>query len=237
MKVTFLDHSGFLVELPKHYLLFDWWKGTLPALEESKPLAVFISHEHEDHCNPAVFALDDGKRGVSFFLESDIALTPKRCEEWDIPHTVRERCHGMDGGATVTLPDGLCVTALPPTDQGVAFLVKCDGQTVFHAGDLNWWHWDGEDAAWNDEMETKFKTYTLPLRGMHIDLAMLPMDPRQEAAGYLAAAYYLQLCEIRHCFPMHQWGNFGFTEGFLKGFPQYRGIVMPIHHCEETFEV
>ena len=30
MHVTFLDHSGFLVELPGLTLLFDWWKGDLP---------------------------------------------------------------------------------------------------------------------------------------------------------------------------------------------------------------
>ena len=29
MHVTFLDHSGFLVELPGLTLLFDWWKGCL----------------------------------------------------------------------------------------------------------------------------------------------------------------------------------------------------------------
>ena len=30
--VTFLGHSGFLVELPSVTLLFDWWKGELPAI-------------------------------------------------------------------------------------------------------------------------------------------------------------------------------------------------------------
>ena len=30
MTVTFLDHSGFLAELPGVCLLFDWWKGERP---------------------------------------------------------------------------------------------------------------------------------------------------------------------------------------------------------------
>ena len=30
MRVTYLAHSGFLVELPSVTLLFDWWKGELP---------------------------------------------------------------------------------------------------------------------------------------------------------------------------------------------------------------
>ena len=32
MHVTFLDHSGFLVELPGLTLLFAWWKGDMPPL-------------------------------------------------------------------------------------------------------------------------------------------------------------------------------------------------------------
>ena len=42
MHVTFLDHSGFLVELPGLTLLFDWWKGDLPPLP-SGPLLVFLA--------------------------------------------------------------------------------------------------------------------------------------------------------------------------------------------------
>ena len=49
MTVTFLGHSGFLAELPSVTLLFDWWKGELPALRPGVPLYVFASHRHEDH--------------------------------------------------------------------------------------------------------------------------------------------------------------------------------------------
>ena len=32
MRVTFLAHDGFLIELDSVCLLFDWWKGALPPL-------------------------------------------------------------------------------------------------------------------------------------------------------------------------------------------------------------
>lgn len=48
MRVTFLAHDGFLIELDSVCLLFDWWKGALPPLPD-KPLLVFVSHRHADH--------------------------------------------------------------------------------------------------------------------------------------------------------------------------------------------
>ena len=67
MTVTFLDHSGFLAELPSAALLFDWWRGELPPLP-AKPLLVFASHRHPDHFTPGIFALDDGRREIRFLL-------------------------------------------------------------------------------------------------------------------------------------------------------------------------
>ena len=42
MRVTFLAHDGFFIELDQVCLLFDWWKGVLPPLPD-KPLLVFVS--------------------------------------------------------------------------------------------------------------------------------------------------------------------------------------------------
>ena len=49
MKVTFLCHSCFLVELETCSLLFDWYTGPIPEIDRSKPLYVFASHHHGDH--------------------------------------------------------------------------------------------------------------------------------------------------------------------------------------------
>jgi len=70
MRVTFLAHDGFFIELDQVCLLFDWWKGVLPPLPD-KPLLVFVSHRHEDHFNPAVFTLADRKADIQFLLGSD----------------------------------------------------------------------------------------------------------------------------------------------------------------------
>lgn len=40
--VTYIKHSGFLVETKESYLLFDYWEGKLPELQYDKELYVFF---------------------------------------------------------------------------------------------------------------------------------------------------------------------------------------------------
>ena len=125
--------------------------------------------------------------------------------------------------------------ALPSTDEGVAFLVTAEGRTVFHAGDLNWWHWEGEDPGWNRNMEVDFRRYAEPLRGRKIDLAMLPLDPRLGEDGFRGPRYFLELADIRRFLPMHQWGDFAFTEQFLAACPQFRDRTVPVVRQGQQF--
>ena len=57
MNITYINHSGFLVESADCYYLFDYFKGSLPILKTEKPILVFASHNHQDHYNPEVFKL------------------------------------------------------------------------------------------------------------------------------------------------------------------------------------
>ena len=49
MKITYIHHSSFCVELQNSILLFDYFKGELPKFDKAKKLYVFASHFHEDH--------------------------------------------------------------------------------------------------------------------------------------------------------------------------------------------
>ena len=85
MKVTFICHSCFLVETAECYYLFDYYKGKLPALDTDKPLLVFVSHSHQDHYNPAVFAMlrQMGMKKVGAIFPNDIKLK-KYPEGWGL---------------------------------------------------------------------------------------------------------------------------------------------------------
>ena len=234
MRVSFLDHSGFLAELPSAALLFDWWKGELPPLPD-KPLLVFASHRHPDHFDPKIFALDDGRRGIRFLLGKGIRLTDRNRARWSLTDGTAEKCLILSGGERAEPLPGVTVETLSSTDEGVAFLVTADGQTVFHAGDLNWWHWEGEDPGWNRNMEVDFKRCAEPLRGRRIGLAMLPLDPRLGDDGFRGPKYFLDLADIRRFLPMHQWGDFAFTERFLSEYPRFTDRTVGIRRAGQMF--
>ena len=233
MKVTYLVHSGCLLELDSACLLFDWWKGELPPLPD-KPLFVFASHAHSDHFNPAIFGLDDGSREIHFLLGHDIHLSPSRREKWGVSEETAAKCTRMRGNQRLELP-GMTIETLPSTDEGVAFLVTAEGKNIFHAGDLNWWHWEGEPDPWNPDMERDFKAYAEPLRGRTADLAMLPLDPRLKEDGFRGPNHFLQLMTAKAFLPIHLWGMFGFVEEFLTRYPQYRDITLLPTQDEQVF--
>ena len=234
IRATFLDHSGFLVELADVCLLFDWWKGALPPLPE-KPLAVFVSHRHEDHFSPAVFSLADGKRPVRFLLGRDIRPTEKNRARWGLTDELLSLCRFLGGNEHAEVFPGVTVETLPSTDEGVAFVVGACGRTVYHAGDLHWWHWEGEDKAWNRNMEVNFKRYCEPLQGRHIDLAMFPIDPRLGEDGFRGARYFLELTDTACLLPMHQWEQFSFTQDFLAACPAFAGQVRMVERNGQCF--
>ncbi len=66
--VTYIKHSGFLVETKESYLLFDYWEGKLPELQYDKELYVFSSHAHHDHYTKDIFKKINVKKLFMFYL-------------------------------------------------------------------------------------------------------------------------------------------------------------------------
>ena len=85
MKITYIHHSSFLVELESVYLLFDYTEGVIPGLKREKPLLVLASHRHGDHYSPVIFELIKKHENVRFVLSGDIWR--KRLPEEALPVT------------------------------------------------------------------------------------------------------------------------------------------------------
>ena len=84
-------------------------------------------------------------------------------------------------------------------------------------------------------MEVDFKRYAEPLRGRVLDLALLPLDPRLGEDGFRGPKYFLELADIRRFLPMHQWGDFAFTEKFLAAYPRFAPRTVPVERLGQRF--
>ncbi|MBQ7839756.1 MAG: MBL fold metallo-hydrolase [Lachnospiraceae bacterium] len=219
MKVTFLGHSGFSVELEHIILLFDYYTGKLPQWPKDKALAVFASHSHPDHFNWRILRLAQEYERIHFFFGNDIRLSAKWLTEKNIDVSVKEKVTKLSGGRDAFWENGpalVKVHTLKSTDMGVAFVVESEGKQIYHAGDLNWWHWIGEPKEDNDSMGRAYRAEIDSIAGSHFDLSFVPLDPRLEECGSWGMKYFLEKTDSPLVFPMHMWGKYEMTAKYKE---------------------
>lgn len=238
MKITFIGHSGFLVETQNANFLFDYYTGDIPCMPADKPLYVLVSHKHADHFNPEIFQLEEKYSNVQFLLSYDIKISPYHLEKWKVRKGVEVKISTIRAHENYVLAD-CALTTLKSTDSGVAFLVCVDGKTIYHAGDLNWWCWEGESKQEANNMTTNFKREIDSIIGLHMDVAFLPIDPRQEALYYLGMEYFMEHVQTRYVFPMHFCEDYSICnkfilEGHCKG---KEAVIQKIHRAGESFTI
>ena len=228
MKVTYLHHSGFSVETETKVLLFDYYtEGARkayfdPAAYPEKDIFVFVSHAHEDHYDRRI--LDWAKYpNVKYVLYLDVRTMVDFAGDVLRVQAHQEYTFG-----------GISIQTLQSNDEGVAFLVKADGKTIYHAGDLNWWHWNGEPDFFNEDIKRSYTTEIDKLKGEEIDVAFVPADLRLEDKYFWAVNYFQQAVDAKVLFPMHFWGRFDVCELLTElGFAN----IMKITKENETFEI
>ena len=217
MQVTYIDHSGFMVESGSCYYIFDYYKGELPKLDKDKEVIVFCSHFHQDHFNPQIFQiLKDMGLNYQAVLAKDI-------NKRKYPTGVKITTAYHD--ESYTLDNGTQVSTLLSTDSGVAFIVKTKDSTIYHAGDLNDWYWEGEPDADNRQMTSRYRAEIDKLKGIHFDAAFVPLDPRQEDHYADGMIYFLEKVECEAVFPMHYWADPKVIDRFIAEYPKYKSRI------------
>ncbi|MCI8597516.1 MAG: MBL fold metallo-hydrolase [Lachnospiraceae bacterium] len=213
MKITFITHSSFLVELESSVLIFDYFKGTLPEFDPGKEIYFFASHKHGDHYDPMIFQYADRWEHVSYILSKEIRTKGiARGEKQSEQIFSLGKDQDLEVGA-------LKIHTLRSTDLGVAFLIETEGKRIYHAGDLNWWHWEGEDKGWNYQMEQNYKKELAKIAGQSFDVAFVPLDPRLGHAFDWGMKTFMEVTHTKLVYPMHFWGDFTVCRQ-LKADPQ-----------------
>lgn len=220
MKVTYIYHSGFLVETQTCYYLFDYYKGALPKLQPDKPILVFVSHRHPDHFNKKVFTLL-----ARLGMEQIYAVLAKDISARDYPdHVTVQRVTFHE---QYLLPQDTIVDTLLSTDQGVAFLLQCPEGVIYHGGDLNDWVWEEESEQYNRQMSGSYR-HEIDLikdKKLTVDIAFLPLDPRQGKDYSKGILYFLEKIPVKKVFPMHYWEKPEIIKTFMQEHPEYAPLI------------
>ena len=213
--ITYLNHSGFLIDSPTAILVFDYYQDPSHSVERivnenpEKPIIFLVSHHHYDHFNKAIFNIAPGRERV-YIMSSDIRSslkTDKTAEDSTLP------IRWIMAGDTINeLPGDVTVKAFGSTDVGVSYMVTLpSGTKIFHAGDFNYWHWQDENSfAQVRRAYNKFVAIMMDVMSdvSNIDIAFFPVDPRLGTDFAAGARLFLENIDVKYFFPMHFWGDY-----------------------------
>lgn len=227
MKITYLHHSGFVVEAEQAVFIFDYVKGTLPKWDKEKPVYVFVSHSHYDHYNQEIFQWEEQYKNITYILSDDVQRQPDVKRVFYVKPREEQNV------------DDVHVKMLRSTDEGVAFLITYQGRCLYHAGDLNWWHWEEESKAYNEMMRRNYQYEISLIEKEHIDVAFVPLDPRQEEQFYWGLDWFMRHTETKAVFPMHFWEDPSVCEQLAEQevSAPYRSRIICVKEPGQTFEI
>ena len=246
MTLTYIFHSGFVLETEQSFLIFDYWMDPSGVmLRSEKPMYVFSSHFHEDHFTKEIFEWKKQREGITYILSKDI-YKHRRASKEDADVWLAKGGTWSD--------DTISVWALGSTDSGVSWIVETEDKRIFHAGDLNNWYAkflsddNPDQERYSFEMEEVFnpiaheKQFLGELKDIRkvadsFDVVMFPIDGRVGNGYTLGGRQFIERFKVGLFVPMH------FTTGFesswrMKEFTDEKDITFwEINREGETIEI
>ncbi|KAB3529183.1 MBL fold metallo-hydrolase [Alkaliphilus serpentinus] len=230
--IRYLHHSSFTIETLNHLLIFDYFHDVPPKgkerniengvvtrelLKTDKDILVFVTHSHSDHYNPVIFQWEQINPNITYILSSDIKVEKPKKNYYFL-----DKYEGLE-------VNGLVIEAFGSTDQGVSFYIEVEGLSIFHSGDLNWWHWKEFSKEKQLQEEVDFKNELKYLSDKNIDISFVPVDPRLEEYYYLAGKYFAENIKPKLMVPMHFGDHFEITNRIAEKLETLPVKVPTIH--------
>lgn len=241
MKLDYIYHSGFAIEAEGVTVIIDYYKDSSEEeynrgivhdhlLRKPGALYVLATHFHPDHFNREVLTWKTVRPDIHYIFSKDIAKHGRASQD--------EATYIGKGDSYED--ENILIRAFGSTDAGISFLIDLQGMRLFHAGDLNNWHWSEESTpqevrkAEGDFLaEVKLLQQTAP----RVDVAMFPVDNRMGKDYMRGAEQFVERIKTTIFAPMH------FGEGYeggnaFRGFAERHGCrFLAITHRGQSFEI
>jgi L-ascorbate metabolism protein UlaG (beta-lactamase superfamily) len=221
MKVTYIYHSGYVIEGEQCTIIIDYYKDSqdkyihcsLPSF--SGKLYILSSHQHPDHFNKEILEWKDVRPDAQYIFSDDI---------------LKYRFHSDNNISFIKKgqsyqDENITIKAFGSTDVGVSFLIETEGKEIFHAGDLNNWHWDEESTPKESQAAERHFLRELNLlanKTRHLDLAMFPVDCRLGNNYMRGAEQFVDTIQTGIFAPMHFGESYQEANAF-KGYAERAG--------------
>lgn len=218
MQLVYLYHSGFAIKAQGVTLVVDYYHDTDAheplhgvlhdrLLRREGAFYVLSSHFHPDHFNPEVLQWKTVRPDIQYIFSRDI-LRHHRAQKEDAFYLKK---------GEVYADDRLRIKAFGSTDVGVSFLIDLQGRRIFHAGDLNNWHWSEESTP--EEIHKAEGDFLAEVRDIEdgiqdrpsLDLALFPVDSRMGRDYMRGATQFVGRIPTAAFAPMHFGENY--TDG------------------------
>lgn len=231
MKLTYIHHSCFTLEGEHFTMIIDYYKDTTDRLVhrllsgDHRKCYVLSSHSHADHFNPEILTWKQKYPDVQYIFSKDI--------------TAPKESGAIFLDKTESYQDTILnIQAFGSTDLGISFRIEAENRKIFHAGDLNNWHWDDESTKEEAlEYENNFlnELEVLAQTTDKLDLVMFPIDPRLGKDYMRGAQQFVDRIKTSLFVPMHFWGNFAKAAAF-KNYAESKGckFIGWTHEGEEV---
>ena len=250
MELTYIYHSGFALSGDGFTVIMDYYRdsedgqaqadlnrlmdGTFSNQETGMPegtvhsellrrpgkLYVLASHFHPDHFNKEVLTFREKHPDIVYIFSQDI-LHEEKLLSTDAVWLKKGDCYA---------DDVLRVHAFGSTDVGISFLVEAEGKKIFHAGDLNNWHWmdESSEAEWKGyERDYLFELDCICSYTRNMDVVMFPVDPRLGTEYMCGARQFVEQIKTSIFVPMHFDEAYDKAATFLP-IAQKNGASMPM---------
>jgi L-ascorbate metabolism protein UlaG (beta-lactamase superfamily) len=168
------------------------------------------THWHPDHFSKHILAWKEVRPDIEFIFSKDILK--KKLASPD------EAIYLKKGD--IYQDNNIYIKAFGSTDVGISFLIETEGKRIFHAGDLNNWHWDEESTP--EEIQKAERQYLRELKTIarevnSLDLAMFPVDCQLGKNYMRGAEQFVAAVPTALFSPMH----FGATYQQANAFRTY----------------
>ena len=239
MQVIFIHHSCFLVEVDDKVLIFDYFDGDrvegyhftgrIPTYEPDTRIYMFASHKHQDHFDMDILRWSERYSNIQYILSKDVRISPNFLAKHGINPAVRQRVTFVAPDHTYEVDD-LTIRTHPSTDAGVAFNVTSKGVSLFHAGDLNDWRYDGVGDLINGKMKREYRHQIKRLTKLPINLAFVPMDPTLQQYQFEGFDFFLRNTDAEFIFPLHMWQDY-------SGIARYKKQISNLGMADRIMEI